>query len=437
MSHWVKQQRFQGKGQNREVKMNHLSRVKWCIACSLLLALLSCVKRDSTQSNSSQELYWRETIVAGAPHQFMEVHHILLKGSNYAIGKKIAEIARANHIHLTPTGDALRNRVQREYMQQNYPVLFERMKGLADGYGIAIGNNDYDCSTLSQFPRARPGCSVVFYPGTETVSTHSILSRNYDFTTGTFQGKRPQEHEMAVMSRPYIFELYPDQGYASLSICAFDLLGGVLDGINSEGLAVAILGDDETIASHGLEPSRGIGMHELMSMRYVLDTCKDVEGAKRALLSANHYYSFIPCHYILADRTGRSFVFEFSSNRNSVHCIDGQGPQWVTNHLLSKFPTMDQFPEESMLDSFERYRKLHDSIHGENTFSIEDIKAINASVASSDMDSNSPEYAPHRTLWHSIYDLEERSVQVTFYLGEGKVDIQYSEYLTLQLEPGK
>ena len=242
---------------------------------------------------------------------------------------------------------------------------------------------------------------------------------------------------MAVMSRPYIFEMYPDQGYASVSICAFDLLGGVLDGINSEGLAVAILADDETVMEHGLEPFEGVGLHELMSMRYVLDTCKDVEEAKEALLSAKHYYSFIPCHYIIADENGNSFVFEFSSLRNATHCVDGQGPQWVTNHLLSKYPTMDQFPEESMIDSFERYRMLHNSIHGKNTFSVDDITAMNASVASRDMDFNNPEYAPHRTLWYSLYDLQERSMRVKFYLGEGPEEIQYSDYVSFQLDPGR
>jgi predicted choloylglycine hydrolase len=309
------------------------------------------------------------------------------------------------------------------------------MKGIANAFGIALTDDRYDFSFLSQFPASRLGCSVVFYPGEYTEDSHSILSRNYDFTTGTFQGKRPQEGEMAVMSRPYIFELYPDQGYASVSICAFDLLGGVLDGINSEGVTVAILADDETVMDHGLEPFEGIGLHELMSMRYVLDTCKDVEEAKEALLSAKHYYSFIPCHYIIADANGNSFVFEFSSLRNATHCIDGHGPQWVTNHLLSKYSTMDRFPEESMIDSFERYRMLHDSLCSKKRFSIDDIKAINASVASTDTDSGDPNYAPHRTLWHSLYDLAEKRVHVKFYLEEREGHMQYSDYMTFQLEP--
>ena len=414
--------------------MCSFKKLSWLIYLVSLLCVLSCVRKHDQDTIFSGEISWRETIVAGSTDAYMEVRHIVLKGSNYAIGKKIAEIALEHNIQLNPRGDPVRNKVQRAYMEKNYPIYSERMKGIADGFGVSFDNNEYDLSFLSQYPSSRPGCSVVFYPGTFTENGHGVLSRNYDFTTGTFQGRRPQEDEMAVMSRPYIFEMYPDQGYASLSLCAFDLLGGVLDGINSEGLAVAILADDETLLHYDREPFTGVGLHELMCMRYILDTCKDVGEAKEALFYAKHYYSFIPCHYMIADKNGDSFVFEFSSIRNAAHCVDGQGPQWVTNHLLSKYPSMDQFPEESMIDSFERYRTLHDAIHGRSRFSLGDMKAINAAVASTDMDSQNPEYAPHRTLWHSLYDLQKRRLQAKFYLGESAEGIQYSEYINLQLE---
>ena len=41
-------------------------------------------------------------------------------------------------------------------------------------------------------------------------------------------------------SRPYVVELYPDSGYATLAVVCFDLMG-VVDGINSEGLTIALL----------------------------------------------------------------------------------------------------------------------------------------------------------------------------------------------------
>ena len=45
--------------------------------------------------------------------------------------------------------------------------------------------------------------------------------------------------------------MHPDRGYASLAVYSYDLLSGVLDGINSEGLTVALLADDELIEKFG------------------------------------------------------------------------------------------------------------------------------------------------------------------------------------------
>jgi predicted choloylglycine hydrolase len=406
----------------------------------LLPFIVSCDNQQNTKSIESGEIYFEETVVAGGPDDFMEVRHVILKGSNYAIGKKIAEIAQRDNVHVHPFGDPLRNKIQHEYMAKNYPILYQRMKGVAQAYGLDVKDDAYDLSGLSQNPIGSSGCSVVFFPGTFTESGHGILSRNYDFTTGTAQGKRPSKNDLALMSRPYIFEMYPDQGYSSLSLCAFDLLGGVLDGINSEGLVVAVLGDDETAVNYGMHPSAEIGMHELLSMRYLLDNCRDVKEAKEAMLHLKHYYTFVPCHYIIADKTGRSFVFEFSPLRNSTHIVDGVGPQCVTNHLLSNYESIDQLPEDERIDSYDRFRKIHASIADEEQFSADEIRAINSSVANTGIKFDHPDYAPNRTLWHALYDIEQTSMSVKFYLGE-RADptdekiktIEYSDYLDFRL----
>jgi len=262
------------------------------------------------------------------------VRHVVLRGSNFDIGKKIGEIAIKDGTPLTPSDDHIMNRAKREYMAKNYPILFERMKGVAASYGLDIEDNSYDFTGLFQQQMAAPGCSVTFYPASTTENGHNILSRNYDFTTGDITGRKPQKGRLAMMARPILFEIHPDQGYSSLSLCAFEYLGGVLDGVNSEGLVVAILAEEESGKNVGREPGNEVGMHELMGMRFLLDNCKNVEEAKEALLSLKHYYSFIPCHYIVGDRSGKSFIFEFSPTRNRNYIIDGDGPQCVTNHLV-------------------------------------------------------------------------------------------------------
>ena len=44
-----------------------------------------------------KELSFRETLVAGTAQDFMQVRHLVLRGSNRAIGAKLAELARTRH----------------------------------------------------------------------------------------------------------------------------------------------------------------------------------------------------------------------------------------------------------------------------------------------------------------------------------------------------
>lgn len=405
------------------------------LAVGLAILTLTAVPR-------SADVSYEERIVAGSPDHFMMVRHVVLKGSNYAIGKKLGEIVSKNgDSGPMSSEDTQRNKVQREYLAENYAVLFERMKGLADAFGVSIDDNTYDLSSLPQFHIFRPGCSAVFYPGDCTESGHGIMSRNFDFTTGTIMGARPDSNQMAALARPYIFEIYPDRGYSSIAVCAFELLGGVLDGINSEGLTVAIFADDETMSKYGMHPSRGVGLHELMSMRYLLDNCANVKEAKEAMLSLEHYYLSVHCQYLVGDRAGNSFIFEFSPQRDATAITDGDGLQYVTNHPVSKYRSIDDLPADSQLSTYDRYRALSLATKGKAEFSLAEIISINASVAVPPGISHNETYAPGRTLWHSLYDVDAGTLQVKFYLGEkgdpadeDRVILEYTPYLEFALE---
>ena len=386
--------------------------------------------------SAAQELKYKETVIAGGPDKFAEVRYVVLKGSNFEIGKKIGEIAKRDGTPIIPSENHIMNRAKREYMAKNYPIHFERMKGLAAAFGLNFTDNSYDFSSLFQKQMSPPGCSVTFYPASATESGHNILSRNYDFITGDITGRRPQGDRLAMMARPFLFELHPDKGYSSLSLCAFEYLGGVLDGINSEGLVVAILADEESGSKVGREPGDEVGMHELMGMRYLLDNCKNVEEAKEALLSLKHYYSFIPCHYIVGDKSGKSFIFEFSPTRNRSYIIDADGPQCVTNHLVFHHQKIEEFPETGLNWSMSRYKKLEESIRTEKKFTIEEIAAINKSVAVPPNAPNNPQAAPGRTLWYAQYDLENLTLTVKFYVGE-KPDPENEKKVILEYSPVK
>ena len=73
-----------------------------------------------------------ESVIAGGPGDFVEVRHIVLRGSNFDIGRELAEIARKDGTKIEPKGDPLLNRAKREYIAKNYPILLERMKGIEE-----------------------------------------------------------------------------------------------------------------------------------------------------------------------------------------------------------------------------------------------------------------------------------------------------------------
>lgn len=76
-------------------------------------------------------------------------------------------------------------------------------------------------------------------------------------------------------------------------------------------------------------------------MRWLLDTCATADEAEQALLTAKQYYA---CHYIVADRVGRSFIYENSTGRNTQYVLEGnRRPQVVTNFQVDRHPRWTRF----------------------------------------------------------------------------------------------
>jgi predicted choloylglycine hydrolase len=381
---------------------------------------------------SQFQLSTGQEIIAGSENDFMIVHHYKIKGTNREVGREIAHIAKTLKIGIRSSEDSIRNELQYRYLKQNYPQHFERMKGISDEYGIELNDHSRDLSFLPYFP-VRTECSVVFYPRNSTQNGHNVLSRNSDMPVN--DNSDPENKALHMCSRPIIFEVYPDTGYSSIYICSIDLFGGVIDGMNSKGLSVALMGDGEYTDCFQPEPSSEVGINELLILRYLLDNCKNVSEAKESFLWLKQYYSFGPMHYLIADNEGHSFVFEFSRYRNQSHIIDGNGIQCVTNHFLYEPDTVKLSAE-----SRERLNIIKSLTQAKKLFSLNDIKEINSKV-SPWMPDYRPQWRTSRTLWYSIYDLDSKTLTVKFYLGEikdpndkNRIITRYSDYVKFELE---
>jgi len=372
---------------------------------------------------------------------FIHAKHLVLRGSNEAIGYKLAETARNTHgIQKAPTADPIKARAQRAYMQQNYPIHYKRMQGAAAALGLDFEDQRYDFSYLNIAPHL-PGCSTVYYPAASTSSRHAMLSRNFDFTTGTFMATSPAPGEVPAAARPYVIEMYPDVGYPSLYLSSFDLLAGCTDGINSEGLVVSLNADSESGRSFPMQPTFGgaVGVNEIQLARFLLDTCANVEEAQQMLLRSKQFYMCAPCHYLIADRHGNSFVWETSPAHNLEFIIEGNGqPQILTNHLLSSYRSVEELPvEEFGASTYTRYRILLAALgHPGRPYSLEQIKANNQAVFITGSSYPHPQPIADRTIWHSVYDCSERSLEICFYMRDDPAEEMnvYSPYSVFKLE---
>lgn len=376
-----------------------------------------------------------ESVVAGGPKDYLEVRHLVLRGTNAEIGKALGEIAKERlKVPLGQGVEPLRTRAQRKYFERNYPAHFERMQGVAAAYGQRVEDDTINFSALS-YPRMQFGCSVVHLPPSSTTDGKSVVSRNYDFSLGTLRGTKPGPGEEAATTKPFLVEMHPDRGYASLAIHAYDLLGGTIDGINSEGLTVAILADDELMSQYRMEgtfePAAGLGV--LQTARYLLDMCANVEEAKEALLQVKHYYEFIPCHYLIADRHGKAFVWEFSHAHNKEYIVENPGkPLFTTNFSLHRYMENGKPPSaEKVRKVCSRYCLLAEKLAAGEKITTETLQQAHKQV-----DATQPiptHRAGGRTIWHALYYPEERKVRISFYLrdekdGDGKMVIRRSDY---------
>jgi hypothetical protein len=378
------------------------------------------------------------TIIGGTEAAFLTVRHLRLAGTQREIGAGLAAAATAVHgTNAAPRGiDPLVERARRRWFALNHPTHAARLAGIAEHFGLDPDDPGltYDWLGTYELPA---GCSVAFYPGDGTKDGHGILSRNFDFPTATLTqllGLPTPPDERPLAADPWVIELHPDDGYASIAVGIMDLMGG-MDGINEAGLTVALLADNETPDP---EPTGRpqVGLSEQQVVRYLLDHCATAEEAKAALLAAKHYYFFTPCHFLVADRSGAAFVWEHSPRRNQEWIVEADprthGRLVCTNHLLHRWPDATRLPDDdgpmgTAAMTYHRWRTLADEIGSGAILSHDDIRAQFAGV------SFRAPIAEARTFWHGLYDVDDAAVELSFFLEDVDGESIYAAPIRFEL----
>ncbi len=203
-------------------------------------------------------------------------------------------------------------------MPEIYPI-FEQLSQLAGGGDLASR-----FLSLYNPPAFMTGCTQVAW--TKSVP---ILVRNYDYNPKLFEG---------VMLK---------SNWLQPVIGVLDCNWGLLDGINKKGLALSL--------TFGGRKSVGEGFGIPLIMRYVLETCNDVESAVEA-------FSRIPSHMVynvtILDKKGSFKTVFLGPDRK----IGIQNAALCTNHQ-----EMIDWPEyAAQTGTIERESDLLNYLHFEN-----------------------------------------------------------------------
>lgn len=420
------------------MKKLHLAHLRSVAVTLLLLLTLSFpfglqAQQAAPGPDKGPGLQFREKVVLRKGEgEFATVRHIVLKGTNQDIGRKLGEIARERHgVRLAKNPDPVYGKARLSYMERNYPILFERMRGVASAYGLGPGDAGYDFSSLPYNFGPPAACSMIAFPGTTTETGHGMIVRSMDYSNGTLSemmGRKPHPGEKDIFSEPYVMEVYPDHGYPALYMSCADLLSGAWDGINAEGLCVFGLVDrgrpENTVLTAG---TRVIGLDPPQIMRLLLDTCADVEEAKIAMLENRIYDVAKGIHYLVADRHGNSFIFEVNHLDQRAYITDNNGkPQVMTNSPVWALPPPEKFPTEydDEYDSLYRYKVLQDLVKGHEgkypfSFMVQANETVFPRKASSSLGGPAMTLRP---VWQVVYDQTDLAMKVRFWLKDGKTD---------------
>lgn len=372
-----------------------------------------------------------EVILTQGKDSYQGVRHIVIKGTNEEIGKALGDIAQKDYdvTRLVKYPDAAYAKAADIYLQNNYPVLRERSKGVAASY-----KENYD-SSLSIFDQlvydAGPwnGCSSIYYPPSYTTTESGMLAHNMDYPLCSINRlfKLPEENAPAMFTRNYVVELYPDKGFATIGVGTGDLLS-VVSGINEKGLVAILHTDNYTMVNADPKPDISGLVFPTQVLRYVLDNCATVEEAKTAILTNKISLTFEPGHLLIADTSGRSLIVEINPKNMRVEFTNNPGtPQPFTNHPIyrfndpSKFPTYTPFEEDN---TFARYDELTALLSKKKQFSADDALNNQMAVVArwNNLGRGQANPIPNRTIWTDLYDQKARTLKVKFYLRDGPID---------------
>lgn len=278
--------------------------------------------------------------------------HPVVKGSYYEMGYRYGTILYRHGFRVSEqTSEKVKfGRESEKEVKRAFPEILEEMQGFADACHASYEQLSAFLMSIGSF-KVEPMCSAFAAANDSDI----VFGRNYDFF---YSFKKYTE---SYLTRP-------KDGYISLGHS--DIFIGREDGINEEGLAIAMTG----IAEKTIKP----GVNFPIIIRCVLDKCASVEQAIKTFLDV-HFST--TSSYLLADREGNMAVVEASPERVRTRRPENDNGFIVcTNHFVH--PEMQDIEDQkersaSNWDTIPRYTTICNVLkHQKGKINIENGKVI-------------------------------------------------------------
>jgi predicted choloylglycine hydrolase len=321
--------------------------------------------------------------------------HVVLRGTAYSIG-----VAQAEQIQGIPgwkqffeSGRAIPQRASLDetvqLMRRYNPAAEEEITGFCDTLKIAAADLIYYASTHL---KARHCSHLVALPAV-TANGHTLMGRNYDFGDSM--------DDMRLCSTT-ITGKYAHIGFSSMFF-------GRQEGINEHGLAVtASVGGMPVGIMAGLTPPLESGLQFWAQVRAILEECKTVSEAQALFMEIPNCSNPI---FLIADASGAAVIAEGYGRHKLVRPVEN-GWAVATNHFTSD--EMRPFHPQVMTHSVVRAQTASNYLKtAQGQIDSNGIKQLLATPYPHGLACHYyKEY--FGTLHSMLFDLNERSVQVTF-----------------------
>ncbi len=411
---------------------------------ALLLPILLLSACGDSGNSGNGAIVTNEVILAKSADNYQEVRHIVLRGSNQEIGAAIARLSKEQYQARPfpfPTQQAKQDR--NSYIQQNFPYLAQRQKGIEAYYGW--GATDlYDSSSLwyDIFP---VNCSAIFFPKAVTATGNSFTARVMDFYTvdiNQFMGKSKTALGNKLFSRNYILETYPqDGGHAAMVVGTFDLMNGAYDGFNEKGLVISGLVDQALTFTPGgvihdlTKLTVQEGLSYLQMVRLLLENATTIDEVEQLLKNLKVYFPVDGIHFLIGDRSGNAAILEFflDADKKMTYTLIRQPagkPTIITNHSmrLNSDPSKYTYDKSQSYNTFYRYMRLYDYLQASAflKYTLDDgLYAMSLVYGYAD-DASEGAAAPFpvRAIWSVAMDVDDLSMKIKFYTADNTAQKQ-------------